>query len=173
MTSISISRTRDPKTGAEWEGTGVTPNVRTPVRSALTAAHQLALGALAEKAVDPTRRRQYELTKEYVAAQAKPQAVAPGLLANYQGRYGERNIVTAENGKLFLRADSTRAGTELVALNDSTCGWQFSRNRFERDPKTTYRMVVCPECATPLVLARTGPAPMIPSEDVVEGSKPT
>ena len=171
--SISVSRVSDPKTGAEWEGVGVVPNVRTPVRAALSEAHQLALTALAEKETNPTRKHEYELAKEYAAAQAKPHKVALQVLTGYEGRYGEQRVVTVEEGKLIYRVDATRPGIEMVALNDSVFAVSAAgRIGFERDPKSGYRMVNRPLVGTPLVFERKGPPPKIPSEYQIESGKP-
>jgi hypothetical protein len=171
--SISVSRVSDPKTGAEWEGVGVVPNVRTPVRAALSEAHQLALTALAEKETNPTRKHEYELAKEYVAARAKPHKVPLDVLTKYEGRYGEQRVVTVEEGKLIYRLDATRPGIEMVALNDSMFAvGAVGRVGFERDPKSGYRMVNRPLVGTPLVFERKGPPPKIPSEYQIESGKP-
>ena len=44
--SISITRVSDPKSGKEWEGVGVQPDIQTRPRDALSAAHAAALDSL-------------------------------------------------------------------------------------------------------------------------------
>ena len=164
LTSVSVSQVKDPKTGAEWEGTGVQPHVRVPVRTALEAAHSLALRSLAERADDPMRKRALEMTREYVEAQARPRAVPAATLKRYEGVYGGERTFTVENGQLWFRRSPERMSQELVALSDSTFALgPLVRLAFEQDG-AAWRLRITPPGAEPLVLARTGPVPNIPSE---------
>src|SRR4029079_3151998 len=81
--SISFTRVMDPKTGAEWERVGVTPDVPVDQARALDVAHELALKTIAANEQDPRMRRVLDLTRETIEAQATPRTVAPATLSTY------------------------------------------------------------------------------------------
>ncbi|HEX8693752.1 MAG TPA: S41 family peptidase [Longimicrobium sp.] len=116
--SVSISRVTDPRTGREWEGTGVKPDLEAPSAQALAAAHADALRKLAAAAPDERRRSELTLTAEYVAAQAKPAAVPAERLATYAGRYENGRVVTVEEGRLYYQPAADAPRLELVPLPD-------------------------------------------------------
>jgi hypothetical protein len=116
--SISVSRVTDPKTAAEWEGIGVVPHIAVAPRTALTVAHAHAARALAAGA-SGIRKRDSELTAEYVEAQAKPHRASAATLARYVGTYGGERTITVENGHLVYRRLPERLGQALVPLSDT------------------------------------------------------
>lgn len=164
--SISVSTVKDPRTGAEFEGVGVKPDVAVPPRAALAVAHELALRELAERAEAPGRKRELVLTAEFVAAQSRPGAVPAATLRRYVGTYGGERTVTVEDGKLIYRRTPERLGQELVPVSDTTFAPAYDpavRMAFERDG-TGFRLRVTGPSGEPLTFARTGPPPSIPSE---------
>ncbi|SEN38925.1 S41 family peptidase [Actinacidiphila rubida] len=52
--TIPVGRSVNPVSGANWEGTGVQPDVAVPAADALTRAHELALEKLAAEAAEVT-----------------------------------------------------------------------------------------------------------------------
>jgi hypothetical protein len=116
--SVSISRVTDPRTGREWEGTGVRPDLEVASAQALAAAHADALRRLAAAAPDERRRAELTLTAEYVSAQAKPAAVPAARLAAYAGRYESGRVVTVEDGRLYYQPAAEAPRLELVPLPD-------------------------------------------------------
>lgn len=165
VTSVSVSTVKDPRTGAEWEGVGVKPDVPVPPRNALVAAHTLALRTLADRADTPARRRELELTREFVAVQARPREVPAAVLRRYVGTYGGERTITVENGRLVFRRTANRLGQELTPVSDTLFALTpVVRVAFERDGTGAYRMRTTPPAGESLVLPRTGPAPAIRSE---------
>lgn len=161
--SISVSRVRDPRTGAEWEGTGVVPHIAVPPRTALTVAHAQALAQLAERTENAALRRQYEWTREWVEAEARKRPPVAAL-QKYAGVYGGERTVSIENGKLVYRRMPERLGIELIQISDSVfSAGPMGRLAFDR-VGNGYRMRVIPPAGEPLVIPRTGNVPAIPSE---------
>jgi hypothetical protein len=166
VTSVSVSTVKDPRTGAEWEGVGVKPDVAVPPRTALVAAHAHALRTLAERADSPARRRELELTREFVEAQARPRQVPAAVLQRYVGTYGGERTITVENGRLVFRRTPDRLGQELTPLSDTLFAVSpVARIAFERDGAGSYRMRAPAPFGESLLLPRSGPAPAIRSED--------
>jgi hypothetical protein len=114
VTSVSVSSVKDPRTGAEWEGVGVKPDVPVPPRTALVAAHTHALRTLAERADSPARRRELELTREFVEAQARPREIPAAVLRRYVGTYGGERTITVEGGRLVFRRTPDPLGESLL-----------------------------------------------------------
>ena len=160
--SISISRVTDPKTGAEWEGTGVIPHVAVPPRGALEAAQVRALRALADKESNPAVRAQQLGALEVAEAALKPRVVPAAKLRAYEGIYGGERTITVEQGKLVYRRLPDRLGQQMVPLTDSTFAVGALRFTFER-AGTSFRLRQVAGGET-LTFPRTGAAPKIRSE---------
>ena len=160
--SISISRVTDPKTGAEWEGTGVTPHVAVPPRGALEVAHVHALRALADKESNPALKAQRLAALEVAEAGLKPRVVQLAKLRAYQGIYGGGRTITVEQGRLIYRRLPDRLGQPMVPLTDSTFAVGALRFTFER-AGTSFRLRQVGDGET-LTFPRTGAPPKIRSE---------
>jgi retinol-binding protein 3 len=151
--SISFTRVVDPKTGAEWERVGVTPDVPVDQARALEVAHALALKTIAANEQDPRIRRVLELTRETVEAQATPRTIAAATLEKYAGEYEGGRTLTVQGGRLMY---SPRAGAPpeaLVPLSDSAFAFGAVRIAFERDGNRT-RLRATPPEGEPLTYAR-------------------
>jgi retinol-binding protein 3 len=132
--SVSFTRVTDPKTGAEWERVGVTPDVPVDQARALDVAHALALKTIAASEPDARRRHVLDLTRESVEAQASPRTVKANTLASYAGEY-EGGRVVALDGKTLTYSPRPGAPPDpLVALTDSTFAFNgVFRLTFERE----------------------------------------
>lgn len=165
--SISVSTVTDPRTGAQFEGVGVQPDVAVPPRAALAVAHELALKQLAEREQAPARKRELTLTAEFVAAQAARRAVPAATLQRYVGTYGgNERTVTVEEGRLVWRRLPGQLGQELVPISDTVfapSAFPAMRMVFERDGAGFRLRQVLPSGQSS-TYARTGPPPEIPSE---------
>ena len=160
--SISVSQVTDPKTGAEWEASGVIPHVAVPPRGALQVAHVHALRTLAGRESDPALRAQRLGALELAEAQIKPRVVPAAKLRAYEGVYGGERTITVEQGKLVFRRLPERLGQEMVPITDSTFAVGGLRFTFERaGGSVRLRQVAGSETLT---FPRTGPAPKIKSE---------
>jgi hypothetical protein len=99
--SVFISRGRpvNPITKANWEGTGVIPDVTVPAADALTRAQALALGGLIKAGLPEPAATEDRWALE---ALAEAPAVLAGTLAEYAGAYGPRTVAV-EAGKVIVR----------------------------------------------------------------------
>ena len=117
--SVPGGRTWDPRTGKEWERTGIMPDVAANGEDALVIAHSAALERLAAASTDAAWKQSLGWAREGILARAKPIKVADRLLASYAGNYDLR-LVRLVNGKLFYHRSAERPGEELTPLSDTT-----------------------------------------------------
>jgi retinol-binding protein 3 len=143
--SISFTRVMDPKTGAEWERVGVTPDVPVDQVRALDVAHALALKTIAANEQDPRMRRVLDLTRETIEAQATPRTIAPATLNTYVGEYDGGRTVAVEGGRIMFSPRPGAPPDALVALNDTTFAFGATRIGFERDGSRVRLRMTPPE----------------------------
>jgi hypothetical protein len=153
-TSISFTRVMDPKTGAEWEGGGVKPNVVVDQSQALEAAHALALTAIASASTDERWKRELTLTREVVEAQRAGRRVPQELLSGAPGTYEGGRTVTAQSGRLRYSRREEAPDDELVPLADGTFGVGAARIAFEREGGRVVRLRVTQPNGTSLTYGR-------------------
>jgi hypothetical protein len=118
MVSVSGGRTFDPRTGKEWERTGIEPDISAPGDDALLAAHVDVLKKLASSAQDTTRRRGLDLARENLEARWHRRVVSVDVLALLAGEYDTRRVLL-EGGKLYYTREGVRARTELLAITET------------------------------------------------------
>jgi hypothetical protein len=152
--SVSFTRVMDPKTGAEWERIGVTPDVRVDPGRALDVAHALALKTIAASTTDARWRRMLDLTREGIEAQASPRTVPAATLGAYAGEYETGRTLTVDNGRLLYSPRPGFLAEPLIALSDSTFAFGAARLSFERDAAGGIRLRVTPPEGEPLTYAR-------------------
>ena len=120
-----------PRTGRNWEGTGVIPDLPAAYADAPRIAHQAALHRLAESERDEARRRELQWAAELVGAAGMPPAQNLAALA---GRYGTRAI-RLESGHLYYR-NGENPLFRLVSVGEDEfllAGEPTMRLRFHRD----------------------------------------
>lgn len=88
--SMPYGREVNPVTGGNWEGTGVAPDVAVPAAEALTAAHSLALAAIAAKATDPEVKSTAEFLHRNLEGRRHPVTLPAAALPAFVGTYGPR-----------------------------------------------------------------------------------
>ena len=113
---ISVTRVMDARSGLEWEGGGVLPDVRVPPENALDAAYATALRASAEKNGEPTSKRTLQRLAESVEARLKPVAVDAARLRRWVGAYDEGRSISYAEGKLWYRRRADVLPDELIPL---------------------------------------------------------
>lgn len=104
MVLLPDARIVDSGTGADWEGSGVTPDLACPPDAALSVATRAALDSLIARSDDPDARRAWSDQRdklEYEATHAPPDSAQ---LAAYAGRYGNRRVFV-EGGMLRYQRD--------------------------------------------------------------------
>jgi hypothetical protein len=153
--SISFTRVMDPKTGAEWERVGVTPDVPVDQARALDVAHALALKTIAANEKDPRRQRILDLTREGIEAQAALRSVPAKTLASYAGEYDGGRTVAIDGGRLMYSPRPGFPPDVLIPLTDSTFALGAGRFGFEPDGNGRMRLRLTPPEGEALTYART------------------
>lgn len=89
---IPTGRAVHPKTGSNWEGVGVTPDVVTAPEDALTRAHMLALEAIRERTDVAAWRRQLSWQIDWLDARRTDRPIDDALRAEVAGDYGFEKV---------------------------------------------------------------------------------
>lgn len=115
---VPIGRAINPITKTNWEGTGVTPDIKISSTKALIKAQILALDAIKNKSIDVNASQTYDWLIESLTATMDDDIINPNILTEYSGKYGER-VILFENGKLYYQRNG-RQKFELTPMNDDT-----------------------------------------------------
>jgi retinol-binding protein 3 len=113
---LPFARAVNPNTGTNWEGKGITPDVRVPADHALTAAHLAALARMRDAEIDPDRREILEWIRRGVEARARGLRLEPAAARAYTGTYGPRRV-TFEEGSLYYQREG-RPRMRLIPAGD-------------------------------------------------------
>lgn len=105
---LPIARVFDPRTGRDFEGTGVEPDLAVASGEAMTVAHRAAIEELKGRAASRAERDELELAALLVGARSLP-ALDEEEMAAYEGTYGPRRIRVEDGELLLLRTDVPRA----------------------------------------------------------------
>lgn len=127
---ISTGSARNPITQANWEGTGVTPDIDVPADEALDRALIEAYRSLLDTAEDPNQQRELNWAIEAYEAQQNPVSLSAGELERYVGDFGIRDAYM-EDGQLFYR----REGNDPILLIP------LGEDRFMFADDASYRVV--------------------------------
>jgi hypothetical protein len=90
-----------PVTQANWEGTGVQPDIQVPREQALETAHRHAIQSLVEKNDDPRRIHALNWCLQRLNAKYRPQELDTALLEKYTGQYRDYEV-KIQAGRLVL-----------------------------------------------------------------------
>jgi hypothetical protein len=116
---VSTFRGFDPRTGEDWEGVGVPPDIAAPADRALEVAHAEAVRRLTAKATDPEwQRRLAWLVPLLELGASGPSPVTLESLASCAGTYDRAIIEVDEGNAIFVGAGGVRR--RLLALTDGT-----------------------------------------------------
>ena len=127
---VSTGSARNPITGTNWEGTGVTPDIDVPADQALDRALMEAYGEFEQSATDEDRRRELDWMREALEVAHNPVVLSEAELALYAGDYGPRDIWVEAGGLVYQREG--RDPMRLTALGD---------HRFKFADDDEYRLV--------------------------------
>ena len=151
---VSVFRQFDPRTGRDWQGVGVQPDIEVTAARALEVAHSEAVKGLAAKASDARRSRQLNWLLPLLELKAYGEKrVSEPLMASYAGKYDDGRInITLEQGRLsFLGASGVRRRLHALAddyfliEDESVAPEDQARVRFVKDPGgavTELRLIV-------------------------------
>lgn len=131
---VPYGRAINPITGTNWEGTGVTPDIKVSADKALDVAYTEALKKATDKAVAPDQKQELSWLLEAREAIANPYSVDAATMAQYVGSYGPRNIAL-ENGALYYQRQD-RPKFRLVPMSADKFmldGLDSFRIKFTRD----------------------------------------
>jgi hypothetical protein len=114
---ISTGAARNPVTGTNWEGVGVTPDVQVPADQAVERAHLLALQSVLTNmaSTDPTEAR---WTLERLEAQRAGLRPTVREQAGYVGDFGDRRV-SLEGGSLVYRREK-HPPLRMISLGGGT-----------------------------------------------------
>lgn len=127
---ISTGSARNPITGTNWEGIGVTPDIAVAADDALIEARLHLYAQLAENSEDPGIQRSLSWAMEALEAQRDPVELSTRQLRRYAGDWGVRDTFM-EDGRLhYLREGGSPLA--LVPLGD---------HRFMFEGDESYRLV--------------------------------
>jgi hypothetical protein len=101
-----------------WEGTGLSPDIESPVDQALETAHLHALEALLEKHTGETAREKLQWGIDGHRARLHPVAVDREILNSYAGKY-DTALISVVGSHLFLQFDG-RAQRQLLPVAEDT-----------------------------------------------------
>ncbi|WP_460219427.1 S41 family peptidase [Psychroserpens sp. MEBiC05023] len=119
MVWVPTGRAINPITKTNWEGTGVSPHIKTSAADALDVAYTKALELLIMNSTEENLKAFYEWPLAELSLKINPVTLDAKKLKAFAGIYGPR-IVTFENGKLFYQRGS---GTKYELL-------PYSNNEF-------------------------------------------
>jgi len=128
LTSISLTRVMDPRTGREWERVGVQPDVVVDEQQAPLVAQIMAIELLTRRATGE-RHDDLMLIHGTLEAERKPIRVPTATLARYAGHY-EHIVITPQDGHLAFQAYGGIV-SPLVALSDSVFAFGDMRLTFK------------------------------------------
>ncbi|MGB2696765.1 MAG: S41 family peptidase [Candidatus Zixiibacteriota bacterium] len=115
--ALPHGRPISPITGANWEGTGVTPDIPVPQEKALDVAHLQALEKFVEKTEDSDQKARLQWTIEGKKAILNPVTVELSVLRKYEGQYGPRKIWIEGDELYYQRED--RPKYKLTPMGDN------------------------------------------------------
>ena len=119
MVWVPTGRAINPITNTNWEGTGVSPHIKTPAADALDVAYTKALELLIKNSKEEGLKAFYKWPLAELSIKTNPVTLNAKSLKAFAGTYGPR-IVTFKNGKLFYQRGS---GTKYELL-------PYSNNEF-------------------------------------------
>ncbi len=119
MVWVPTGRAINPITNTNWEGTGVSPHIKTAAADALDTAYTKALKSLIKNSKEERLKAFYEWPLAELRIKTNPVTIDAKSLKAFTGSYGPR-MISFENGKLFYQRGS---GTKYELL-------PYSNNEF-------------------------------------------
>lgn len=102
MVWVPTGRAINPITNTNWEGTGVSPHIKTPAIDALDVAYKKALELLMKNNKNEDLQAFYEWPLAELSLKTNPVSVDTKTLKAYAGIYGPRKVIF-DKGKLFYQ----------------------------------------------------------------------
>lgn len=115
---IPSGRAINPITNTNWEGTGVTPDIKIPANKALEVAQIKALETLLEENKDDEELKKiYSWNLSGVKVLNEPKIIDTAILKSYIGNYGS-SLISINIRSLYYQQDN-ESKDELIPLNES------------------------------------------------------
>lgn len=102
---MPMGRPVDRKTGTNWEGTGVVPDIKTTAREALAVAHLDAIRTLKAEATNDKEKARLDWAMERSQARYEPVSPAQQDLQQLVGTYGQVRV-WVEGGQLRFQRET-------------------------------------------------------------------
>jgi retinol-binding protein 3 len=117
VADIPFGRAMDPKTGMNWEGTGIAPDVSVPADDALEAAENIIFEKGLASAHDSATVRRIRWSRRLAHATNHPATVDTTELKKFAGNYGAY-LVSYEKGCLYYQKTG-KAKFPLIYIGDN------------------------------------------------------
>lgn len=101
--NIPFGEVKDPITNSDFEGKGVTPDVKVASQNALHEAHILALQNLSKKDTDSSMN--YEWILPILNTRLKPISITQKVLHSYEGKFGSAKLILKEDKLYYVLRD--------------------------------------------------------------------
>lgn len=124
MVWVPTGRAINPITNTNWEGTGVSPHIKTPAAEALNIAYMDALESLMKNNKNEGLQAFYEWPLAELSVKTNPVTLDSKILKTFAGSYGPRKV-TFENNTLFYQRGS---GTKYELFPYSTHEFMLKGN---------------------------------------------
>lgn len=112
---IPFGRSYNPKTGIDWEGTGIEPHIKAEKEKAFDLAYTLALKTLHER-LGESGAVNYKWYYEYRKAVTEPLDVEKAVMERYAGTYGPVKIMLKDN-TLLIREPGANDYKKMLAID--------------------------------------------------------
>lgn len=125
---LPFGKAVNPITKTNWEGTGVSPNIKTSEKEAWDVAYEKAVSDLLSDSKDPGNKVFLKNVAAGIKLKMKPVVLNADKLKSYCGVYGGMKVEIID-GKLSWRGVATVPMGNDVFLQE----YRFGKLRFERD----------------------------------------
>lgn len=141
VSSIPFARSYNPVTKTDWEGTGITPDVKVDAGKAFLKAQELIFTEQLRAAKNEKEKHKSEYYLRSLIPQKETKNIPLNLLSQYTGTYPDISIYIDKN-KLFSKNNYNRNVTELKHIaNNLFVLEENAQIEFFKDSKGSYSSI--------------------------------
>lgn len=129
---LPYGRPINPISGANWEGTGVSPDIAVPAEEAIKTAHLEAMEHLLTRCQDENERKSLAWIMDIIEGDYSPVVLDEADLSRCSGEYGDRRF-SVESGELFYGHQDLPESWRLLPM---------TKNRFRLDEDMKFEFVL-------------------------------